>query len=165
MNKFKLRPLEEKDAARMLEWLHDENVTKYLTISGKNSTLEDALRFIRNAKDESVNIHRAIVDENDCYLGTVSLKNIDAAKKEAEYAITMHPSAMGTGAASAASRMIADFAFEEKGFNRVYLNVLRMNERAVRFYDRLGYQYTHSTHVDFEGEQRELVWYDVIRKV
>ena len=88
-NKYQLRPLDEKDASRMLEWLHDEEVTQYLSLNGTDATLDDALHFIQNAKDETVNLHRAIVDDNDSCLGAVSLKNIDFIKKEAEYAISM----------------------------------------------------------------------------
>lgn len=157
----KLRPLEEKDAVLMLEWMHDEDVTRYLRLNVKDSTLDDAIRFINNAKDEKVNLHRAIVDYRDCYLGTVSLKNIDCTKMEAEYAIVMHPSSIGIGAASAASRMIIKLAFEELKLVRVYLNVLKNNQRAIKLYEKIGFCYTHSNNIIFRGENAELVWYEI----
>lgn len=40
-----LRNLEEKDAIRMLEWMHDDNVTHYLKLDGTNATLESTLNF------------------------------------------------------------------------------------------------------------------------
>lgn len=43
---------------------------------------------------------------------TASPKNIDNAK-EAEYAIAMHPSGLGIGAAYEASKMITNIAFSE----------------------------------------------------
>ena len=159
---IRLRPLEAKDAKGMLEWLKDESVTEYLTINGSNMSLDDALNFVKKAKDESENLHRAIVNSDDDYLGTISLKNIDMAKKEAEYAITLHPSAMGTGVATTASKLITELASNELSLNRVYLNVLRVNKRAVRFYEKLGYRYTHSTYTDFNGEELELVWFEVV---
>jgi len=160
-NQIRLPPLEEKDAESMLEWLRDESVTEYLTINGSNMTLDNALSFIEKAKDESEILHRAIVDSEDDYLGTISLKNIDMAKKEAEYAITLHPKAMGTGAATSASKLIVQLAIDELGLDRVYLNVLRINKRAVRLYEKLGYIYTHSTYTDFNGEELELMWMEV----
>ena len=162
---IRLRPLEEKDAARMLEWLRDEDVTRYLRIKRLNQTIDDALRFIENAKNESIDLHRAIADESDLYLGTVSLKNINHKKREAEYAIAMHPSAIGTGAAAAATRMIINHAVEELNLARVYLNVLRVNQRAVKFYEKLGFRYTHSGIAIFEGEDSELMWYDAVNNI
>jgi len=158
MNKFYIRPLQEKDSAPMVEWLTNNDVTKYLTIGGSNSNIESTLEFIRKSADESKNLHRAITDENDNYLGTVSLKNI--AKKEAEYAIAMHHNAQGTGAAAAGSKLILDLAFNKLNLHRVYLNVLRINQRAVKFYDKLGFNYTHSTVSTYSGEESELVWYE-----
>jgi len=164
LNKIRLRPLQEKDAARMLEWLRNEDVTKFLTINGSSMTLNDALCFIKKAGDESVDLHRAIVDENDNYLGTVSLKNINKDEASAEYAITLHPSAMGTGAAGAASEMIAKLAFEELFLSRVYLNVLKINKRAVRLYEKQGYRYTHSSSTDFGGDELELLWFEIDKR-
>jgi diamine N-acetyltransferase len=164
MNKFILRPLEEKDAELMLEWLRDEEVTKYLKIGGKNSTLEGTLRFIENAKDESANLHRAIVGGDDTYSGTVSLKNIDNEKKEAEYAITLHPSAWGKGASVTATEEILKAAFERLGLERVYLNVLEENERAVKLYEKTGFKYTGETLEDYGGAEKKLRWYEIINK-
>jgi len=161
MNKFRIRPLREEDAVPMLEWLTNESVTQYLSIGGSDSNMESTLTFIRGAADESVNLHRAIVDEDDQYLGTVSLKNIDHAKQEAEYAIAMHQNAIGTGAAAAGTDLIQDIAFKTLNLRRLYLNVLRINERAVKFYDRLGICYTHSTMTIYSGEESELFWYEM----
>ena len=114
----------------MLEWLHDRTVTEYLQLDGSGATLADAACFIQSAQNESVDLHRAVVDCNDTYLGTVSLKNIDTGKREAEYAIAMRASAMGTGAAFAATQDILNIAFQILGLRRVYLNVLQ--ETSVR---------------------------------
>jgi len=93
-----LRPLKMKDAPRMLEWMHDENVMRYLSFDGAKMTLADAQKFIEQAQDTSQNLHLAVSDANDKYCGTISLKNIDKVKGEAEYAIALHPDSWGGGA-------------------------------------------------------------------
>lgn len=65
----------------------------------KNFTEEDIKKFIDNGNESSKNIHYACVDEEDNYLGTISLKNIDIRNKNAEYAISFCKFAHGTGAA------------------------------------------------------------------
>lgn len=161
-----LRPLMAQDAPRMLEWMHDENVTRYLRINGADATLQDAQDFIASTADESRNLHRAIVNDKDEYLGTISLKNIDRKKLEAEYAIAMHSSAIGTGAAFWGSGEIFKIAFEELQLNRVYLNVLAENQRAVRFYQKLsslGLEPEGQTMTEINGVQKPLLWFAVRR--
>ena len=156
---YSLRPLERKDAQRMVEMMHDALTTRYLQIGGPSYTEATALGFIESTCDESKHLHRAVVDQNDVFQGTVSLKNLDMEKKEAEYAISMHPDAQGKGAAKAASAGILELA-KALGLGRVYLNVLEENQRANRFYQKFGFRYTHTTTMDFHGESKALNWYE-----
>jgi len=144
--------------------LKNEDIVEFLTIGGANTNLESTLEFIRSTTDEIKNVHRAIVDEQDIYYGTVSLKNIDHGKLEAEYAIAMHPKAIGTGVAATGTSLILDLAFGTLQLKRVYLNVLRINQRAIKFYDKLGFNYTHSTMAEYNGNDEELVWYEVTER-
>ena len=156
---YSLRPLMEKDAQRMVEMMQDAQTTQYLQIGGPDYTLDTALRFIAGTADETCSVHRAVVDENDVYQGTISLKNLDMDKKEAEYAISMHPQAQGKGAAMAASAAILELA-RQMGFKRIYLNVLAENERANRFYQKFGFRCTHDSIMNFHGEDKCLRWYE-----
>ena len=160
---YSLRPLMEKDGLRMVEMMHDAVTTQYLQIGGPSYTLETALGFIAITADETENLHRAVVDGDDVYQGSVSLKHIDPVKKEAEYAISMHPQAQGKGAAKAGSKGILDIAWS-LGLNRVYLNVLEENERANRFYQKFGFCYTHTTDFEFRGQIKRLNWYECRRE-
>lgn len=156
---FSLRPLKQKDAERMVEMMQDAQTTQFLQIGGPDYTLDTALRFIAGTADEASCVHRAVVDENDVYQGTISLKNLDMDNKEAEYAISMHPQAQGKGVAGFASAAVLQLAWS-LGLDRVYLNVLERNVRANRFYQKFGFQYTHSTRMDFHGNSEILRWYE-----
>ena len=81
-NNYTLRPLKPEDAPRMVEMMRDAQTTQYLQIGGPGYTLETALGFICGTADERVNLHRAVVDEQDVYQGSVSLKHIDHEKQE-----------------------------------------------------------------------------------
>lgn len=160
---YTLRPLKPEDAPRMVQMMWDAQTIRYLQIGGPSYTLETALGFIGQTKDESKHLHRAVVDENDVYYGSISLKNIDRQNKEAEYAISMHPEAQGKGIAAIATAKILEIAFGEQGLDRVYLNVLADNQRANRFYQKTGFHYTHSSTMNFKGEEKTLHWYAVNR--
>ncbi len=137
---MRLRKLEERDAEYMLEWMHDADVTKYLSADFKSKTIDDCLNFIRFSLSSSDDLHMAIADENDAYMGTVSLKHIDRNNLCAEFAITIRKAAMGKGFSKFAIRKIVEIGFEELGLNTVYLNVYSENVRAVSCYEKCGFR-------------------------
>lgn len=155
-----LRNLEEKDAIRMLEWMHDDNVTHYLKLDGTNATLESTLNFIKEANNQKENLHYAIADEYDDYLGTISLKNIDLGKREAEFAIVLHSSAMGKGVATRAMQILLEKVKQEKVLNRIYLNVLQENKRAEKLYKKVGFKYIETSRINVYGRMEQLDWYE-----
>lgn len=135
---MRLRKLELKDAPLMLEWMHDETVVKDMQADFSSKTLEDCNLFILSSKDTRKNLHLAIVDENDEYMGTVSLKNIEEGK--AEFAITVRKCAMGKGYSRFGMNEIIRIGLEEMNLSRIYWYVDKNNQRAIKFYDKNGYQ-------------------------
>lgn len=163
---FRLRKLLEKDAEGMLEWMHDPDVNRIFDAPFATFDKERVLNFISNAQDTSgESIHLACVDEDDRYLGTISLKNIDRVNSRAEYAISMRKAAHGTGASRYASEEILRIAFEEMKLNRIYLYLFSANERADRFYNKFGFVYegTFEKHALFHGELCDVKWYRMLK--
>ena len=70
-----LRKLEEKDAELMLEWMHDKRVNKRFAKDFSEYKLSDAIQFINDSRN-SKDMHYAIVNKLDEYLGTASLQRI-----------------------------------------------------------------------------------------
>lgn len=161
MLQIHLRKLEEKDVPFMLEWMHDPSIACYFRFDAMSMTEEKCLEYIRTANSDDNSKHFAIADENDEYLGTISLKNIDHEKKEAEYAISTRKKAHGTGTAMAATKEILKISFKELGLKRVYLNVLKENARANAFYRKVGFRfdYCEENAVEIHGEIKDLNWY------
>lgn len=133
-----LRKLKQSDAPLMLEWMHDEDVVHFMQADFQHKTLNDCEKFIESAQEDSSNIHLAVADDKDTYMGTVSLKNIE--NTSAEFAITMRKVAMGKGYAAEAMKQIIEKGFREHGLKYIYWYVRPENKRAVRFYDKNGYQ-------------------------
>jgi diamine N-acetyltransferase len=131
---MKLRKLQAEDAPFMLEWMHDDSVVHDLRTNFAVKTLEDCISFIKMAQDTNENLHLAIVDENDTYMGTVSLKHIT--KTSAEFGITVRKCAMGKGFSKFAMQHIIETGFKQLGLQKIYWCVAPENHRAVRFYDK-----------------------------
>ena len=123
----------------MLEWMHDESVVSHLGTDFSKKTLENCLGFIAASLQDENNLHLAIADKNDTYMGTVSLKHIDPQEKNAEFAITVRACAMGKGFSAYGMGEILRKGITELGLQDIYWCVSPKNERAVRFYDKHGY--------------------------
>lgn len=164
-----LRKLEERDALGMLEWMQDSEIQKCFRFNMKDKSLEDVLSFIRNATvipRDGGSVHFAVVNENDEYMGTISLKNFNMDSKNAEYAISMRKQAQGTGLALKATKQLIDLAFNEFHLERVYLNVLSQNTRAVRFYEKAGFIYEGEfrKHLYLRGNKCSLKWFSILKE-
>lgn len=167
---MELRKLDIKDAPLMLEWMHNKDVTLHMNRDFSKLSLEDCENFIKNSLADENNVHFAIVDETDEYLGTISLKNIDNINKNAEFGITIREKAMGKGISSEAMKAIIAYGFEKLGLTSIYWCVSSENARAVRFYDKNGYaraKYEELNVVtDYSQELIDkFIWYCVKREV
>lgn len=163
---MKLRKLELKDAELMLEWMHDDSVVEHLQANFKEKTLEDCKKFIIDSRDSLEQLHLAIVDNEDNYMGTVSLKNIEDNK--AEFAITIRKIAMGKGYSKYGMKEIIKFGFEKLNLDKIFWSVDPINVRAVRFYDKNEYKKINMLGKRVKGYTSEQVekylWYEISKK-
>lgn len=162
---MKLRNLKQDDADRMLEWMHDSFVVEKLQTNFMNKMIEDCRSFIENSQSDT-DIHLAIIDDDDTYMGTVSLKHITS--DTAEFAITICRDAMGKGYSIWAMNEIPKKGFEEYGLTDIYWCVATDNLRALRFYDKNHFPRIEANKVKIAGgytkEQIDsYVWYQVSR--
>jgi diamine N-acetyltransferase len=150
----------------MYEWMTDPEITRFFRFDGSKISLEGCLAFIGRAQENPNTLHFALVDENDEYLGTISLKNIDREKKQAEYAISTRKKAHGSGAALEATQLILRYAFDTLGLERVYLNVLAENGRANAFYRKAGFRFVREEPqaLELRGERKALNWYEITKQ-
>ena len=160
---MRLRNLEMRDARRMLEWMHDYFVVEKMQTNFLNKTIEDCQSFINNSHSEK-ELHLAIVDDSDTYMGTVSLKRIT--KDTAEFAIAVRRDAMGQGYSIWAMNEILKMGFEKYRLKYIYWCVSTNNIRALRFYDKNHFSRVEANKIVIAGgytnEQiNTYVWYQV----
>lgn len=162
---MRLRNLEQKDASFMLEWMHDESVVQDMKTNFREKTIQDCEAFIQNSRDNTSDLHLAVVDDNDTYMGTVSLKHIKDGT--AEFAITVRSCAMGKGYSNYAMKEIINKGFIDLGLDSIYWCVNPDNKRAVRFYDKNGYNRISHTQLEIRWysteEIQNYIWYQAIR--
>ena len=156
-----LRALQVEDAPYMLEWMHDYSVVKDLQADFMSKTLSDCCAFIRHSQSDTDNLNLAIADDQNIYMGTVSLKHIKS--DCAEMAIVVRKSAMGKGFSAYAIHAIAEVGFEKKGLSYIYWCVSPNNQRAIRFYNKNGFERFDVVGLGIDGYSAkqidEYLWY------
>lgn len=159
---MRLRKLDQKDAPLMLEWMHDANVVQDLKTDFLSKTIDDCHAFIEASKDPSESLHLAVVNDEDEYIGTVSLKHI--VNGTAEFGITVRKCAMGKGYSIFAMKSILDIGINELKLQKIYWCVDPLNKRAVRFYDKNSYKRSGapSEATGYTQEEKDkFIWYVV----
>jgi RimJ/RimL family protein N-acetyltransferase/dTDP-4-dehydrorhamnose 3,5-epimerase-like enzyme len=118
----------------MLEWMHDATVVKNLNSNFLNKNLADCIDFINQSNLNKDDVHFAISNDDDEYMGTVSLKHINL--NSAEFAIVVRKKSMGLGYSWYGMYKILKLAFNELGLNHVYWCVSLDNLQAIKFYEK-----------------------------
>lgn len=134
-----LRKLEIKDAPLMLSWMHDEVITRFMYQDYSKMVLEDAINFISASEWLLDEKHMAIANDDDDYMGTVSLRHIDKSRGLAEFAIVVRAEALGKGYALHGMIEMLDKAFKYYGLEKIYWRVNQNNKRAIRFFVKHGF--------------------------
>lgn len=86
-------------------------------------------------------------------VGSVRLDDIDGHDARARYAVGIDvPDLLGQGLGTEVTQLVVGHAFGSLGLHRVALRVLSYNERAIRCYEKCGFQR--------EGRERESAFVD-----
>lgn len=159
-----LRKLSLTDTDKMLAWMNDKEVTKYFHTDFSTKTRQDVESYIKKSFTEQ-NQHFAISSDEGEYLGTVSLKNIDHASKNAEYAVVLTRDCIGHDVAKKATDALLMYAFTKLNLEKVYFNVASPNIRAIKFYKKYGFSYEgkFQMHILINNELVDLEWYCIFR--
>ena len=76
---------------------------------------------------------------DDVFLGFVALVRIEKEERQAEAGYVLTEAARGRGAATAALRLVSEWAFRVAGMERLELHIDPTNESSIRVAERCGY--------------------------
>ncbi|SCG81935.1 diamine N-acetyltransferase [Proteiniborus sp. DW1] len=162
----RLRELKLCDLEYMYEIINEPEVASNFLFTRYPFSKESLEAFIKNSWRNTKDVHYAIVNGNDEYIGTVSLKNINYIDKNAEYAIVVRKKYWGQKYAYEATKAIINYGFDKLNLNKIYLNVLSSNTRANLFYEKFGFikEAIFKEHVYINGKYEDLVWFSIFKK-
>jgi len=137
-----LRKAEPEDLERLYSQKNDPEVADLLggySAGYSRKDIQDWMEFHRRREDEVLWII-ADAKDNQC-LGHVGLYKIDHRVRSAEFAIMIgDKSQWSRGLGSAVTRFVVGYGFQMLNLNRISLNVLKTNPRAIELYRKIGFQ-------------------------
>jgi RimJ/RimL family protein N-acetyltransferase len=100
-----------------------------------------------------------IVDEREPFLGIVYLKPTSAVAAELSYGVAPH--ARGRGIAARATRLAAEWALTEDGFERVELRIDKEHHESQRVAEKAGFRFVERflTYIEGTGKTAEDLLY------
>lgn len=160
---MRLRELNLDDAKGMFCWFQDRAVTDFLHGDYSNYSIKDAERFIMYESKAQDEIHKAIVNDENKYVGTVSLRHIDRTEETAELAVVVQSDYFKKGYAWFAVAEILKYAFNTLTLRGIYWRVFSKNKRAIRFFDKHGFSMPDEDIPEEikkrHSNEKDLVWY------
>ena len=136
-----LAPFRQEDSAILYGWLSDRSYRLESGGFGFVSRQQHDAWFegIQKSSDGAVALAvRRTEDEK--LVGLVQLVNINRTYRNAELRIRLAPTLGGKGYGTQATRLLCEHAFKDINLHRVYLYVRASNGRAVRCYEKVGFQ-------------------------
>jgi RimJ/RimL family protein N-acetyltransferase len=159
----RLRAVARDDLPRFVEWFSDPDVRRFLDMYLPFSLAQEE-RWFENLLDRmekrEVVMFTIETKDDEARIGNVSLFNINWKDRHAELGITIgNKACWNRGYGTDAMRTMLGLAFDEMNLHRVVLRVHADNARAIRAYEKVGFQHEG---VLRESVFREGVYYDMV---
>lgn len=192
--KLHLRPITPADTEKVVTWRNRDFVRKNFiyqkpfTKEGHETWLREQVepghvaQFIICVGEDSACLQKAddcsdtVVDGDmdlmadavgsQREIGSVYLRDIDREKGEAEYGVFIGESdALGKGYGTQAAKRMLDYGFGKLGLKKIFLRLLEDNLRALKSYEKAGFQLMPNRRetVILEQGAREVLFMEIDR--
>ena len=157
-----LRKMTAQDTEIYHEWRNDTEVMQttapFLDVYNIRETEEFVNQVILGSQFSKSYI--IVEKESNKAIGIASLINIDYKNRNAECIIDIGDKEVwGKGYGTETMKLILEFGFLEMNLHRIFLRVFSFNSRAIKLYEKLGFQQEGRSR---EGFFREGKWHDII---
>jgi len=135
---IQMRIMEKNDAPFLHQLYNNPEVMSYwfeeayLSVQALEKSFDDNI-------DNDKNRQFIVMDGNE-KVGIVELVNIDWKHRNAEFTIIIAPEHQGKGYARPATKWAIDYGFSTLNLHKIYLFVDKINEKAIRVYEKIGFQ-------------------------
>lgn len=140
-----LRPTEKEDIDYLLTLMKNPEIMDYWFSEPYTNKEKFTASFDERQKDDSLRQFIAYADDEK--IGYTSLFHINPRHRTAVFAIMLDQNSQGKGYAEEVVRSVVDYGFYQLNLNKITLDVVDFNEKAVHIYQKVGFE--------VEGEKRQ----------
>lgn len=123
-----------------------EHVGRFIGRRTEPVSEEKERKWVREKLDEKAVLFSMIEKSSGAFIGNIELMDFTETEAELGIAITAAKQELGYG--TEAIRAVTDYAFDQLVLKRVFLKVYPDNSRAIRVYEKCGYQEYDRTEED-----------------
>jgi RimJ/RimL family protein N-acetyltransferase len=148
-----LRPLARQDLVYLRKWLGDAEIRGLIGEVASMSKAESE-KFLEKVRGDTERAwFMVVVKENNKVIGEAGLLRMDPVWHTTDVSVIIgQKEEWGQWYGTESILLLLDHAFRHLGFHRVAVGVVGFNERALRFWEKLGFRK--------EGVQRDGYYYD-----
>jgi len=139
-----IRPLRKRDLDVMSGWDDFEDPLYRLFDWPRRSSVENGLWYADLVRDRR-RVYYAVDDERQQVIGRISLREIHG-RESSRLGIGFGEQYVSQGYGSEALELFLDYYFQRLGFQRMVLDVAAINVRALKLYERCGFERTGSSY-------------------
>jgi len=147
-----LRPMEKDDLKQLYAWINNPEIRGLIgeVFATSQTGIEEYLAKIQ--ADPNRVWFGIVIQEDDQLIGEAGLLRMFPAWRATDLSIIIGDKTVwGKGYGNEAMELLLDYAFGHLNYHRVAIGVVGTNERALRFYERIGFKR--------EGIQRDGYYY------
>lgn len=137
-----LRALVPEDYKTSIKWRNDPDIQNMVT--GHKyfvSPLKEQEWVVNTINDPKRIVCAVCLKENDKYIGNIMLQEIDWINRSAHMPVLIgDKSEWNKGYATEARMMMLKFAFEERGLERIWAEVIETNQSSLKMLEKCGYK-------------------------
>lgn len=159
-----LRTIEEEDLPFLQEAINTPGVWRGTGISAPKN-MEQERDFFEECVCSDTSVDLLVTIDPETPVGSISFTRIDKRGDWAELGCWITPEHQGNGYATAATRRLIEFGFQQRGYHRIQARVTDFNDPSRRVVESLGFSHEgtlrEASFVD--GEYRDTCWYGLLR--
>ncbi|MBM7785597.1 GNAT family N-acetyltransferase [Tenggerimyces flavus] len=139
--RIRLEPLGIEHLDGFVKQMQDPDLDRLTGSHGGNPSLEVGRQWLSTRKGTKDRLDLAIIEtETGDFAGEIVLNDLSTANESCNLRLWLGASFRDHGYGSEAIRLVLAYAFDVVGLHRVELEVYAFNQRAIRTYERCGFE-------------------------
>jgi diamine N-acetyltransferase len=163
-DRITLRAIERQDLPDYVRWLNDPKVLEYFG-SPVPLSLAQEERWYEQMLQDSETCAFAVEFERQ-HIGGAGFNQIDGRHAHAEVGLFIGPPELwDRGLGADVLQTMLRFGFAQMNLHRIYLRVFAENKRAIRLYEKMGFQHEGRWRQNEfrHGRYHDILWMSILR--